>query len=145
MAWARWRTGSSVSRSAPDPLRPPDLRATLARDQSLEQLDALAEALVDREQQVLVLHAEHVVVPDGSEGADEVTPHLLALAVADRSERPCAIEDLAVVLGIEDAVARDVAAVDVRVLRVDVEDRAFTPEHLDRLDDVDALPEQVAG
>jgi hypothetical protein len=74
----------------------------------------------------------------------KVAPRLLALAVPHGPERPGTVEDLAVMLRVEDAVAGDVAAIDRGVLRVHMEDHALAFEHLGRLHDVDSLPEQVA-
>src|SRR3954452_13715498 len=139
------RASSAISEAGPRASRPPHLRLLLPEDQRAQQLNGLPHALVDRQQQVLVLDAHHVVVVDGPQRAHDVPPHPFALPVPDGSERPRSVEDVLVVLRVEHAVAPDVALVDERVLGVHVEDRGLPPERGDGLDHVDALPEQVAG
>src|SRR5437773_9018269 len=76
------------SRSPPDGSDPPHLGGLVAQQYSLEHVDRLREAFVDRGEAVLVLDAEHAVVAGYAKRTDEVAPELLVLAVADAAERP---------------------------------------------------------
>src|SRR5919199_1139928 len=103
-------TGASVAS-----LCPPHLGGRLAEEQPPEQLDGFREALLEGEEDVFVLDREHVVVAHRPESAHDVAPEPLALAVADRAERPGPVYDLAVVLRVEHAVPAHVRPVEIRV------------------------------
>ena len=63
--------------------------------------------------------------------------------MADRAKAPGALRHVAVRLAVDHAIDRDVGAVERHVLGVEVEDRRT--QRADRLRNVDAAPEQVAG
>ena len=89
-----------------------------------------------------MLDRDHAVVAHRAQHADDVFPVCVIVAVAKRPEHPRTVENVAVALGVENAVLRHVGFVDADVLAVDVINRlAQVP---DRLGNVDALPDQVA-
>ena len=71
-----------------------------------------------------MLDGQNSVVAAETEIGNKVSPIGLAVAVADGTEYPRAVDLVAVVLGIKHAVLCGVVMVDLGVLRVNVIDRA---------------------
>lgn len=97
----------------------------LPDDGGLEGLDRFLQALAVARRAVLILDREDVVLADHPRARDEVVPPPLAVAVADRAEHPTSREDIAAALHVEVALNAGVDRVDLRVLGVDMENRAL--------------------
>src|SRR5439155_26958745 len=85
----------------------------------------------------------HVVIPVHAHRGDEFRPPLSTVSVTAGAEDPGAILLVGIKLSVEHARRRQVAAVNLRVFCVYMENRIA--EHPYRRDRVDALPEHVAG
>ena len=90
-----------------------------------------------------MLDRENSVVAAEAEIADHILPVHLVVAVAYCAEHPRAIQLVAVMLGIENAVLCGVVLVDLGILCVEVIDRAL--ELTDSRNGIDALPDKVGG
>src|SRR5690242_15277279 len=110
------------SRKRYRPLYPPCRGRLLFHDDAVEETCRLGQSLFRRQQAVLVLDGEHVVVAEHAQRGGELLPPLLAVAVAAGAEDPGAVALVGIRLGIEHAGEGQVAVVDLGVLGVHVED-----------------------
>ena len=89
-----------------------------------------------------MLDADDVVVTHRPQRADDLLPLCHVHTVADRTEDPAAVQLVAVMLRIEHAVEGGVVLIDLRILRVEVEDRVA--ELANDRHRVHSLPDEVA-
>ena len=73
-----------------------------------------------------MLNRKYVVVTKRPQSAAEIFPLLQAVTITHAAEHPTALADISVALGIQVSVETAVVGVDLGVLRVDVEKRAFS-------------------
>src|SRR5262245_26646387 len=114
------------------------------RNNGFQYFDRFCYRFACLEQLVLVLDADHVVVASSGKRTHNLLPNRPIMAEADCAERPRAVGDMLERLDVEHTLAYDRARPEFGVLRVHVVDRALGGEHRDRLDGVDALPEEMA-
>src|SRR3954452_21760759 len=67
---------------------PPGLRGRISDHRLFEERDSLGEAFVDAHQRILMLDRESAVVTGQAQLADERTPKLWTVPVANRAEDP---------------------------------------------------------
>src|SRR5579872_5886507 len=136
------RSRSEAARRHITRLNPPWRRGLLFNYNPVQKSDRLPQAFLRREDGVLVLDRQDVIVPEHAQRGNELFPPLGAVAVAAGAEDPGPILLVGIELGIEHARRRQVSAVDLGILGVDVENSVA--QDTDGGDGVDALPEHVA-
>ena len=88
-----------------------------------EDGDRLAKSLVNCHDAILVLDGDRSVVAAEAEVGDNISPIRLVITESNGAEYPRAVELVAVMLGIKNAVLCGVVLIDLGILRVEVIDR----------------------
>src|SRR5436305_1924075 len=91
---------------APLTLDPPGGGRLLADHDAVEERGGFRQSFFGRQDAVLMLDREHVIVAEHAERRDEFAPPLLAVAVAAGAEDPRAMALIGVTLGIQHARQR---------------------------------------
>src|ERR1019366_8423911 len=89
-----------------------------------------------------MLDRKHIIVSKHSQRRYKLAPPLRAMTIADGAENPRAIALVRIRFRIEDAHRRKIALEDLRVFRVDMENRIA--QYANSGDRIDSLPEHVA-